>query len=194
MTNNAAYTWQAAVQETVDATLNRTVSSGITGASYYEGFFANIRRSPASGEYVAVSSRGNFYMTWAPGDTFWMPHNRPANRRVQNMGWTPDARLWITSRGGELSVNRDPGIAETFEPSKLGSRGFGLLDVGFRSQQEGYACGGSGTLFYTSDGGRTWRRERAADNIPGNLYLVKFVTQDQGFILGNNKILLRYIA
>ena len=27
-TNNGAYTWSAAVQETVDATLNRTVSSG----------------------------------------------------------------------------------------------------------------------------------------------------------------------
>ena len=28
VTDNGAYTWQAAVQETVDATLNRTVSSG----------------------------------------------------------------------------------------------------------------------------------------------------------------------
>ena len=28
MTDNAAYSWTAAVQETVDATLNRTVSSG----------------------------------------------------------------------------------------------------------------------------------------------------------------------
>ena len=28
MTKNAAYSWQAAVQESVDATLNRTVSSG----------------------------------------------------------------------------------------------------------------------------------------------------------------------
>ena len=28
MTDNGAYTWSAAVQETVDATLNRTVSSG----------------------------------------------------------------------------------------------------------------------------------------------------------------------
>lgn len=27
-TDNTAYTWKAAVQETVDATLNRTVSSG----------------------------------------------------------------------------------------------------------------------------------------------------------------------
>ena len=28
VTSNAAYSWTAAVQETVDATLNRTVSSG----------------------------------------------------------------------------------------------------------------------------------------------------------------------
>jgi hypothetical protein len=29
VTGNGAYTWTAAVQETVDATLNRTVSSGL---------------------------------------------------------------------------------------------------------------------------------------------------------------------
>lgn len=29
VTKNAAYSWTAAVQETVDATLNRTVSSGV---------------------------------------------------------------------------------------------------------------------------------------------------------------------
>ena len=40
--------------------------TGISGASYYEGFFANIARNDA-GEYVAVSSRGNFYMTWQAG-------------------------------------------------------------------------------------------------------------------------------
>ena len=33
MTDNAAYTWTAAVQETVDATLNRTVSSGAARCS-----------------------------------------------------------------------------------------------------------------------------------------------------------------
>ena len=45
-TDNSAYSWSAAVQETVDATLNRTVSSGISGASYYEGTFSTIQRSP----------------------------------------------------------------------------------------------------------------------------------------------------
>ena len=50
--------------------------AGISGASYYEGSFSTINRSPA-GDYVAVSSRGNFYMTWTPGQAFWQPHNRP---------------------------------------------------------------------------------------------------------------------
>ena len=45
-TNNAAQNWKAAVEETVDATLNRTVSSGISGASYYTGTFGTIARNP----------------------------------------------------------------------------------------------------------------------------------------------------
>lgn len=59
-----------------------TDPSGISGASYYEGYFSNVSRSP-EGDYVAVSSRGNFYMTWQAGQTYWQPHNRPAARRVQ---------------------------------------------------------------------------------------------------------------
>lgn len=101
VTSNAAYTWRAAVEETVSATLNRTVSSGISGASYYTGSFASIHRSTL-GEYVGVTSRGNFYMTWEPGQTYWQPHNRNSSRRIQNMGWRNDDGLWLISRGGEL--------------------------------------------------------------------------------------------
>lgn len=49
----------------------RTVSSGISGASYYTGTFNTVNRSP-EGNYVAVSSRGNFFLTWEPGQVCLM--------------------------------------------------------------------------------------------------------------------------
>lgn len=193
LTKNTAQSWQAAVTETVDATLNRTVSSGIRGASYFEGYFSNVNRG-IDGRYVAVSSRGNFFMTWAPGDSSWIPHNRPKGRRIQNMGWSPDNKLWIASRGGEVLIGSSEGITEEFVQCKLQSRGFGLLDVGFQSRYIGFACGGSGSLFKTIDGGKTWKRDKPADDLAGNLYNIKFVDDKTGFILGNDAILLRYIG
>lgn len=102
---------------------------GISGASYYEGTFANVARNNA-GEYVAISSRGNFYMTWAPGQTYWMPHNRTSTRRLQNMGWTPDNKIWMSTRGGDLLFGTKPGITEELSDAKISSRGFGILDIG----------------------------------------------------------------
>ncbi|KAK9846585.1 hypothetical protein WJX81_007154 [Elliptochloris bilobata] len=193
VTSNGAYTWTAAVQETVDATLNRTVSSGISGASYYEGSFSNVQRGP-SGDYVAVSSRGNFFLTWSPGETYWQPHNRPTARRVQNMGWTANNSLWLATRGGDVFFSPTPGVSEKFDQARLGSRGFGILDVAFKPGSElGYAAGGSGTLVKTDDGGRSWKRDRSTDEVAGNLYAIKWTKGGLGFILGNDGILLRYI-
>jgi len=191
LTSDVAKTWQAALQETVDATLNRTVSSGISGASYFEGFFSNVNRAN-DGRYVAVSSRGNFFMTWMPGENYWTPHNRPTGRRVQNMGWSPSGYLWLTTRGGEVLFATEEGVSEDFSISKLQSRGFGILDLGFQSLELAYACGGSGSLFRTVDGGKTWKRDKSADDLAGNLYLIKFFQSNNGFILGNDAILLRY--
>lgn len=192
-TDNAGYSWSAAVQETVDATLNRTVSSGINGASYYEGYFSNVQRNPA-GDYVAVSSRGNFFMSWEGGQTYWQPHNRPAARRIQNMGWTPDSKLWLTTRGGDLLFAREGGITESFDNSSLNSRGFGILDVGFKDGKTAFACGGSGSLFKSTDGGLSWKRDKGGDGVPANLYAIKFFDNNQGFVLGNDAVLLRYIG
>jgi len=189
-TSDTAQSWKAAVQETVDATLNRTVSSGISGASYFEGYFSNVNRAD-DGQYVAVSSRGNFYLTWAPGETNWVPHNRPTGRRVMNMGWCPDKTLWLTTRGGEVLLGEAQGVTEDFNTAKLQSRGFGVLDVGFQTNVVGYACGGSVSLYKTENGGRTWKRDKKADELAGNLYTVKFLRANLGFILGSDAILLR---
>jgi len=38
----------------------------------------------------------------------------------------------------------------------------------------GFAAGGSGTLVKTSDGGRSWKRDRSTDDVAGNLYAIKW--------------------
>ncbi|KAL2541293.1 Photosystem II stability/assembly factor [Abeliophyllum distichum] len=193
ITSNKGYNWKAAVQETVSATLNRTVSSGISGASYYTGTFSTVNRSP-EGNYVAVSSRGNFYLTWEPGQAFWQPHNRSVARRIQNIGWRADGGLWLLVRGGGLYLSKGTGITEEFEEIPVQSRGFGILDVGYRSQEEAWAAGGSGILLKTKNSGKTWIRDKAADNIAANLYSVKFINDKQGFVLGNDGVLLKYLG
>ncbi|OEL36667.1 Photosystem II stability/assembly factor HCF136, chloroplastic [Dichanthelium oligosanthes] len=187
VTSNRGYNWKAAVQETVSATLNRTVSSGISGASYYTGTFNTVNRSP-DGRYVAVSSRGNFYLTWEPGQV------RAVARRIQNMGWRADGGLWLLVRGGGLFLSKGTGITEDFEEVQVQSRGFGILDVGYRSQDEAWAAGGSGVLLKTTNGGKSWVRDKAADNIAANLYSVKFLDDSRGFVLGNDGVLLRYLG
>jgi len=50
-------------------------------------------------------------------------------RRVQNMGWTSNNSLWLGTRGGDVFFSPQPGVSEKFDQAKLGSRGFGILDV-----------------------------------------------------------------
>jgi len=56
-----------------------------------------------------------------------------------------------------------------------------------------FACGGSGSLFKSLDGGKTWKRDKSTDSVAGNLYSIHFFGSN-GFILGNGGILLRYIG
>ena len=197
LTTNAARDWKAVVEETISGTLNRTVSSGVQGASYYTGTLSTIARNN-DGDYIGLSSRGNFYMTWSPGQSYWQPHNRASGRRVQSMGWRPDGGIWELTRGGGIyfsNTNQLPEEDDDFSEGKIGSRGFGLLDFTAKpSGKQFWIVGGSGSVFYSNDAGKSWKRDRGTDNVAGNLYNVKFNSDDSGFILGNDGILLRYVG
>jgi len=196
-TDNAGRNWKAEVRETIDATLNRVSSSGVQGASYFSGSINSIQRD-ADGSYLAVSSRGNFYLTYKPGDEFWIPHNRDTSRRITSMGFVKDRMadgLWMTSAGGEIS--KTPEVVDTqlinipFEKLQIRSGGYGLLDVAFvKGSNKAWAVGGSGSIFGSTDGGQTWNKDKTADDLPSNLYKIKFF-ENAGYILGSNGVMLR---
>lgn len=156
------------------------------------GVARTIRRSE-DGRYIAVSARGNFYSTWTPGDTEWTPHQRTSSRRLQTMGFTADGREWLLARGGlmQFSEVEDESLwGDPIYPSKRNS--WGLLDLANQSAQTLWAAGGSGALFRSEDGGQTWRKDQAVENIPSNFYKIVFVRPEQGFILGQKGVLLKY--
>ncbi|HCF30553.1 MAG TPA: photosystem II assembly protein, partial [Cyanobacteria bacterium UBA11049] len=173
-TTDGGSTWKAMVQESL-------------------GVLRNISRSP-DGRYVAVSSRGNFYSTWKPGQAAWEQHNRTSSRRLQNMGFGEDGKLWLLARGGLLQFNDNPDEPENWEDpiNPEFSTSWGLLDVAYRTPEEIWVAGGSGNLLCSFDGGQTWEKDRAVENVPSNLYRIVFVTPEQGFILGQRGTLLKY--
>ena len=196
-TENAGRNWKAQVKETIDATLNRVSSSGVSGASYFTGSIVNEQRD-SKGAYLAVSSRGNFFLTWEPGQDFWIPHNRGTSRRIQNMGFVRgDIKngLWMTLNGGKLLVSDssvDLASEEfPFNEANIKTGGYGITDVAWRTDDEVWAVGGSNTMFVSKDNGKNFQFDKSANDIPGNLYNVKFM-ESGGWALGSNGLLLKY--
>jgi len=201
-TENAGRNWKAQVKETIDATLNRISSSGVSGASYFTGSIINQVRD-ASGACLAVSSRGNFFLTWEPGQDFWIPHNRGTSRRIQNMGFVEqdiNKGLWMTLNGGKLLISPagvDINQEEyQFTEADIKTGGYGLTDVTWRTDNEVWTVGGSNVMYVSFDGGKKFTFDKSANKIPGNLYNVKFFKEfgNMGYALGSNGLLLKYVG
>lgn len=199
VTENAGKNWKAQVRETIDATLNRTISSGVTGASYFTGSIISVLRDAAGG-YLAVSSRGNFFLTWQPGQDFWVPHARDSSRRIQTMGFVKDNLengLWMSTRGGGLSVSDTrPDLKSTellkFNKLDIKSGGYGILDLAFRpGTDEVWAAMGGGSLLYSTNGGQTWKKPNMP-KVGATIYKIKFFSKSVAFALGSSGVLLKF--
>jgi photosystem II stability/assembly factor-like uncharacterized protein len=174
----------------------KTVDGGKNWKALVEGAVGvarNIHRSSA-GKYVAVSAKGNFYSTWEPGQTEWTPHQRTSSRRLQNMGFTNDEKLWLLARGGQVQFSNTADDLEDWgEPVYPEfSTSWGLLDVSYRTGDELWLAGGSGNLLRSTDGGQTWEKDRGVEDIPSNFYKIVFINPERGFVLGERGTILKY--
>lgn len=156
------------------------------------GVARTIRRS-ADGQYIAVSSRGNFYSSWQPGQTEWTPHQRTSSRRLQTMGFGNDGRIWLLARGGQVQFS-EANDTETWQEPVYPefSTSWGLLDLAYRTPEEIWVAGGSGNLLRSSDGGVTWDKDRDVEDVPSNFDKIVFINPEKGFVLGERGALLRY--
>lgn len=174
-TKDSGKNWQALVQEAI-------------------GVMRNLNRSP-SGEYVAVSSRGSFYSTWQPGQTAWQPHNRTTSRRVHNMGFTPDGRLWMIVNGGKIAFS-DPDNSENWGEllSPLRRNSVGFLDLAYRTPNEVWLAGGAGVLLCSQDGGQTWQQDVDVKKSPPTFIKFSSLVLIKGSSLARRGSLLRYVT
>jgi photosystem II stability/assembly factor-like uncharacterized protein len=175
----------------------RTSDAGNSWQSEVEdaaGAVRDLRRSP-DGRYVSVSSLGNFFATWNPGDSVWTPHQRVSSQRLQSMGFQPEGGLWMLARGAQLRFNADPADPESWSKPVIPiTNGYGYLDMAWAPDGSIWTGGGSGTLISSSDGGRTWTKDPVGARQPTNFSRIAFLADGKGFVLGERGSLLRWVG
>jgi photosystem II stability/assembly factor-like uncharacterized protein len=158
------------------------------------GAVRDLRRGP-DGQYVSVSSLGNFFATWAPGDPVWTPHQRVSSHRVQSMGFQPDNSLWMLTRGAQLRFNPDASNPEDWSKPVIPiTNGYGYLDMAWDPSGRIWTGGGSGTLLTSADGGKSWQKDPVGAQQPTNFTRIAFLADGKGFALGERGSLLRWVG
>jgi len=128
-TSNSGETWEAKVSDPSE-----------------QGGIRDLRRT-SSGDYVSVSSLGNFFSTLDSDSNTWIAHQRASSKRVQSIGFNPEGSLWMLSRGAEIRFNEDSNNLESWsKPIIPILNGYNYLDMGWDPNGDIWAGGGNGTL------------------------------------------------
>ena len=161
------------------------------------GGVRDLRRT-ASGDYVSVSSLGNFFSTLESNSDTWVAHQRASSKRVQSIGFNPSGDLWMLSRGAEIRFNNDKEDLESWtKPIIPILNGYNYLDLGWDPNGNIWAGGGNGTLIVSKDNGNNWNSDPIASSLPTNYIKIIFLDKEQvdtqkGFILGERGYILKW--
>ena len=173
-----------------------TQDSGVTWEAKVSDAAGSVRdlRRREDGGYVSVSSLGNFYATWEPGDSVWQVHQRVSSQRLQSIGYQPDGQLWMLARGAQIRLNDEPGNLESWSKAIIPiTNGYGYMDMAWDTDGAIWAGGGNGTLLVSRDGGDSWEMDPVGDRQPSNFTRMVF-DGERAFVLGERGNLLRWVG
>ena len=179
-TSNSGETWEAKVSDPSE-----------------QGGIRDLRRT-SSGDYVSVSSLGNFFSTLDSDSNTWIAHQRASSKRVQSIGFNPEGNLWMLSRGAEIRFNGDNSDVENWsKPIIPILNGYNYLDMGWDPNGDIWAGGGNGTLIVSKDQGETWNSDPTASGLPTNYIKIVFLDKEgldnkKGFVLGERGYILKW--
>jgi len=173
-----------------------TQDSGVTWEAKVSDAAGSVRdlRRREDGGYVSVSSLGNFYATWEPGDSVWQVHQRVSSQRLQSIGYQPDGQLWMLARGAQIRLNDEPGNLDSWSKAIIPiTNGYGYMDMAWDADGAIWAGGGNGTLLVSRDGGDSWEKDPVGDRQPSNFTRMVF-DGERAFVLGERGNLLRWVG
>ncbi len=173
-----------------------TQDSGVTWEAKVSDAAGSVRdlRRREDGGYVSVSSLGNFYATWEPGDSVWQVHQRVSSQRLQSIGYQPDGQLWMLARGAQIRLNDEPGNLDSWSKAIIPiTNGYGYMDMAWDADGAIWAGGGNGTLLVSRDGGDSWEMDPVGDRQPSNFTRMVF-DGERAFVLGERGNLLHWVG
>ena len=173
-----------------------TQDSGVTWEAKVSDAAGSVRdlRRREDGGYVSVSSLGNFYATWEPGDSVWQVHQRVSSQRLQSIGYQPDGQLWMLARGAQIRLKDEPGNLDSWSKAIIPiTNGYGYMDMAWDADGAIWAGGGNGTLLVSRDGGDSWEMDPVGDRQPSNFTRMVF-DGERAFVLGERGNLLRWVG
>lgn len=152
-----------------------------------------------AGRGWAFGEEGALYTTRDGGDS-WEKQRVPT-RHLLLGGWFLDSQQgWLVGAGSTLLQTSDGGETwrtgtlldlETASARSAAARRVRFNAASFVDKRRGWAVGGEGRVFKTTDGGRTWSAQTST--VPADLFDVKFLDALEGWAAGAQGTLIHTV-
>ncbi len=155
--------------------------------SINQGISSIYFNSPSTG--FVVGNRGIILKTFDRGQTWFLDTTNKYQYDFSKIFLLDSLNGWIIGTNGVVLKTSDGGNKWELLPSPKSTDY--LLGIHFTSLNEGWVYSFQGRLFYTTDGGNNWSIDFEGSNPYSYLFDIAFPSQNLGFVVGGNNIILR---